>query len=166
MFDWYGLLVIGLDRQITMEDAVNLLKRSSEKGFTPALVEYGLFYYSGIVKQDLSKAFSLWQKAEKLGSKDAGIRMNAAVILDQLPASDYSKRVDQLLTASGKGSVLAQTAIGFAYENGIGVAIDTAKAVTYYRDSAQRGSRFAYNRLKALYNAIRPADAEFDVDSP
>ncbi len=164
MFDWYGLEIIGLDHQITLEDAVNLLKRSSEKEFVPALVEYGLFYYSGIVKQDLPKAFSLWEQAEKLGSMDAEIRMNAAIILDQLPSSDYSKRVDQLLAASVKGSVLAQSAVGFAYENGIGLARNTAKAVTYYRDSAQRGSRFAYNRLKSLYDSKRPADSEFSIE--
>ncbi len=164
MFDWYGLEIIGLDRQIALNDAVNLLRRSSEKGFAPALVEYGLFYYSGMVKQDLSKAFSLWHQAEKLGSKDAEIRMNAAVILDQLPDSAYSKRIDQLLAASVKGSVLAQTAVGYAYENGIGLTKNIAKAVTYYRDSAQRGSRFAYNRLKSLYDSIRPADPEFDTE--
>ena len=164
MFDWYGLEIIGLDRQIALNDAVNLLRKSSEKGFAPALVEYGLFYYSGMVKQDLSKAFSLWHKAEKLGSRDAEIRMNAAVILDQLPDSAYSKRIDQLLAASVKGSVLAQTAVGYAYENGIGLTKNIAKAVTYYRDSAQRGSRFAYNRLKSLYDSIRPADPEFDTE--
>ena len=164
MFNWYGLEIIGMDHQITLNDAVNLLERSSEKEFTPALVEYGLFYYSGIVKQDLTKAFSLWRQAEELGSKDAEIRMNAAIILDQLPSSDYSKRVEQLISASDKGSVLAQSAIGYAYENGIGLEKNIAKAVTYYRDSAQRGSRFAYNRLKSLYDSIRPADSEFSIE--
>lgn len=163
MFDWYGLEILGFDHQITPEDAVNLLKKSAEKNFTPALIEYGLLFYSGR-NQDLTKAFSLWQRAEKLGSGDADIRMDAAVILDQLPASDYNSRVDRLLSASLKGSVLAQSASGYAYENGIGVSKNTAKAVTYYRDSAQRGSRFAYERLKALYDSIRPANAEFDVE--
>ncbi len=90
--------------------------------------------------------------------------MNAAVILDQLPASDYGEKVDQLLSASVKGSVLAQSAAGYAYENGIGVRKDIAKAVTYYRDSAQRGSRFAYQRLRTLYDSIRPPVSEFEVD--
>ncbi len=164
MYDWYGLEILGLDHQITLNDAVSLLRRSSEKDFTPALIEYGLFYYSGVQKQDLHKAFSFWQQAEKLGSLDAKIRMNAAVILDKLPASDYGVRVEQLLSASVKGSVLAQSAAGYAYENGIGVNKEIAKAVTYYRDSAQRGSRFAYQRLKALYDSVRPSNSEFEVD--
>ncbi len=164
MYDWYGLEILGLDHQIILNDAVNLLKKSSENNFIPALIEYGLFYYSGIQKQDLPKAFVLWEQAEKLGSKDAEIRMDAAVILDQLPSSDYSERVDRLLSATVKGSVLAQSAAGYAYENGIGVGKDIAKAVSYYRDSAQRGNRFAYNRLKALYDSIRPSGNEFEVD--
>ncbi len=163
MFDWYGLEILGLDHQIVLDDAVNLLKKSSEKNFIPALIEYGLLYYSG-QKQNLTKAFSLWQQAEKLGSGDAGIRKDAAVILDQLPTTDYNSMVDRLLSASAKGSILAQSAAGYAYENGIGVIKNTAKAVTYYRDSAQRGSRFAYQRLKALYDSIRPSGTEFDVD--
>ncbi len=69
MFDWYGLEILGLDHQITLNDAVNLLQRSSEKGFTPALIEYGLFYYSGIQKHDLHKAFSLWERAKSSDPK-------------------------------------------------------------------------------------------------
>ncbi len=164
MFDWYGLEILGLDHQIVLSDAVNLLERSAKQNYTPSLVEYGLFYYSGIQKPDPTKAFSIWQQAEKLGSKDAEVRMNAAIILDQLPASNYSERVEKLISASIKGSVLAQSAVGYAYENGIGTAKDIAKAVTYYRDSAQRGSRFAYNRLKALYDSKRPSGTEFDVN--
>ena len=164
MFNWYCLEILGLDHQITLPDAVNLLGKSAQNNFAPALIEYGLFYYSGVQKKDLTKAFSLWQQAEKLGSHDAEIRMAAAVILDQLPASDYAKRVSKLLSASVKGSLLAQSAVGYAYENGIGLEKDIAKAVTYYRDSAQRGSRFAYTRLKNLYDSVRPSGSEFEVN--
>jgi TPR repeat protein len=90
--------------------------------------------------------------------------MNAAIVLDQLSTSNYETKLDQLFSASGKGSVLAQSALAYAYENGIGLERDKAKAVKYYRESAQRGNRFAYDRLKALYDSIRPDGAEFDVE--
>jgi len=165
MFDWYGLEILGLDHQITLKDALNLLASSAEKDFTPSLLEYGLYFYSsGKEPQNMQKAFTLWQHAKNLGSKEAEIRMNAAIVLDQLSTSNYETKLDQLFSASGKGSVLAQSALAYAYENGIGLERDKAKAVKYYRESAQRGNRFAYDRLKALYDSIRPDGAEFDVE--
>ncbi len=165
MFDWYGLEILGLDHQIAFKDALNLLAGSADKDFSPALLEYGLYFYSSRKDQkDMQKAFNLWQHAKNLGSREAEIRMNAAIVLDQLPTSNYDTKLDQLLSAAGKGSVLAQSAAAYAYENGIGFERDKAKAVKYYRESAQRGNRFAYDRLKALYDSIRPAGTEFNVD--
>lgn len=164
LFDWYGLEILGLDRQITLGDAVNLLRRSAQKDFLPALIEYGLYFYSSGSSDDIKKAFSLWQRAADFGSKEAVIRVNAAVVLDQLADSDYSSQISFLLSAADNGSVLAQSAIAYAYEEGLGLKKDKAKAVRYYRESAQRGNRFAYNRLKSLYDAIRPSGSEFEVN--
>ena len=164
LFDWYGLEILGFDHQIMLNDALNLLKRSADKNFSPALIEYGLYHYSSDAQLGLQKAFSYWQLAKNLGSREAETRMDAAIILDQLSSSNYNDQITRLLSASENGSVLAQTAVAYAYENGIGIQRDEAKAVKYYRDSAQRGNRFAYDRLKALYDSIRPSDPEFEVN--
>ncbi len=165
LFDWYGLEVLGFDNQITITDALKLLERSADKNFIPALVEYGLYYYSGNVKlQNIKKAFSLWQKAVNLGSEEAETRMIAAVVLDNLSYLNYNDDIDKLFSASDNGSVLAQTALGYAYENGIVLKRNKANAVKYYRDAAQRGNRFAYEKLKYLYDAIRPSSQEFEID--
>ena len=164
MFDWYGLTILGLDNQITFNDALKLLERSAQQNFTPALLEYGLYVYSTGEHKNLQQTFSLWNNAENLGSKEAQIRKNAVIILDQLSSYDYTAKLEQLISASEKGSVLAQSAMAFAYENGIGIERDKAKAVKYYRDSAQRGNRFAYSRLKALYDSVRPSDPEFRIN--
>lgn len=164
MFDWYGLELLGLDRQITFNDALKLLERSADKNFTPALLELGVYMYSSGNQKQMKETFSVWQKASDLGSEEAQIRINAVIILDQLPSADYADHIEKLLSASVKGSVLAQATVAFAYENGIGIKKDKAKAVKYYRDSAQRGNRFAFNRLKALYDSIRPNDPEFVVE--
>ncbi len=164
LFDWYGLEILGFDHQIMLNDALSLLERSAGKNFSPALIEYGLYHYSSDAQSGLQKAFSYWQQAKNLGSKEAEIRMDAAIVLDQLSSSNYIDQTTRLLSASEKGSVLAQTAVAYAYENGIGLQRDEAKAVKYYRDSAQRGNRFAYDRLKALYDSIRPSSPEFEVN--
>lgn len=164
LYDWYGLEILGFDNQITLEDAIKLLERASDKNFIPALIEYGLYFYSGNAKQqNVQKAFSIWSKAESLGSKEAEIRRNAAIVLDQL-STNYENKIKELLQTSVKGSVLSQAVIAYAYENGIGLEKNKAKAVQYYRDAAQRGNRFAYERLKDLYDTIRPSSPEFDID--
>ena len=165
LFDWYGLEILGFDNQITLADAVKLIERAAKKDFVPALIEYGLYFYSGSTpKPEITKAFSLWSRAEKFGSVEARIRMNSAIILDQLPASNYDDNLKELMETSGKGSILSQAVLAYAYENGIGLEKNMANAVKYYRDAAQRGNRFAYDRLKNLYDSIRPSSPEFMID--
>lgn len=165
LFDWYGLEISGYDNQITPADAVKLLERSVKQNFIPAMIEYGSYFYSSNHrKPDVEGAFNIWSKAESLGSKEAKIRMNAAIVLNQLPTGSFDNEINDLLLNSEKGSVLSQTVIAYAYENGIGVEKNKAKAVQYYRDAAQRGNRFAYERLKNLYDAIRPSSSEFNID--
>jgi TPR repeat protein len=59
--------------------------------------------------------------------------------------------------------VLAQVALGYAYENGIGVELNKSEAVKYFRFAAQRGNRFAYEELKRIYDEIRPNDSQFNL---
>ncbi len=66
--------------------------------------------------------------------------------------------------AESKGSLLAQFALGYCYENGIGLNKSIQEAVKYYRESAQRGNQFAYQQLKRLYDNLRPAVERFKVE--
>ncbi|HSD63187.1 MAG TPA: tetratricopeptide repeat protein [Ignavibacteriaceae bacterium] len=164
LFDWYGLEITGYDNQITADDAVKLLERSANQNFIPAMIEYGSYFYSSRQsKPEIEKAFAIWSNAEKLGSKEAAIRINTVMILDQLPSSRYDDKIKDLLLTIEKGSILSQAVIAYAYENGIGIEKNKARAVQYYRDAAQRGNRFAYERLKNLYDEIRPSSPEFNV---
>lgn len=60
--------------------------------------------------------------------------------------------------------MLAQFAMGYCYENGIGATRNLPNAVEYYRNSAQRGNQYAYEQLKRLYDNLRPADTIFKVN--
>ena len=165
MFVWYGLFSIGLDMQLTEADAVNLLKKSAALNYLPALNELGLDLYTGkYFKQDRDKAIEVWQAAKNLGSYEASIRISIAKIYGYLKIPDYNPAIEEIRKAVKDGSVLAQTTLAYCYKNGIVLDVSEAEAVKYYRFAAQRGSRFAFDELKQMYNAIRPSDKIFDVN--
>ena len=68
-----------------------------------------------------------------------------------------------LKTYSNKGSVLAEAALAYCYEKGIGVNQNKARAARLYRQAAQRGNEAAYNSLRNMYDEIRPDEEEFQI---
>ncbi len=165
MFVWYGLFSIGIDAQLAETDAVNLLKKSAALNYLPALNELGLDLYTGkYLKQDKNKAIEVWQFAKNLGSDEASLRLSIAKIYGYMKNTDYSSAIEQIRKAIKDGSVLAQATLAYCYKNGIGVEVSEPEAVKYYRFAAQRGSRFAFDELKQMYDAIRPADKIFRIN--
>ncbi len=162
MFVWYGLYTIGFYNQLVEADAINLLKKSAALNYIPAVNELGLDYYTGkFVKQSRPHAITLWRKAEILGSSEAKLRIAIAGIYGYLDNTNLKSTLTEIDTAMANGSVLAQATLAYCYQNGIGVEKSNAKAAKYYRFAAQRGSQFAFSRLKEMYNALRPPGKEF-----
>ncbi|MGA7723197.1 MAG: tetratricopeptide repeat protein [Ignavibacteriaceae bacterium] len=165
MFVWYGLFAAGIDNQITQEDAINFLKKAASLNYIPALDELGLNLYTGkFLKQDRDKAVIIWQHSQSLGSREASLRILVAEIFGYAKAQDFQNTVDEIQKANAEGSILAQATLAYCYENGIGSETNEAKAVLYYRMAAQRGSRFAFDELKQMYDALRPNDSNYKVD--
>ncbi len=165
MFVWYGLFSIGIDAQLTETDAVNLLKKSASLNYLPAMNELGLDLYTGkYLKQDRDKAIEVWEFAKNLGSSEASIRISIAKIYGYLKISNFSSAIDEIRKAIKDGSVLAQATLAYCYRNGIGVEVSEPEAVKYYRFAAQRGSRFAFDELKQMYDAVRPTDKIFRMN--
>ncbi len=159
MYVWYELYILGFDQQFTEADSFNLLNRAANQNDLPAIVELGFSYFTGkFVKMNKGKAISLWETAEKLGSVEASVRIATAMLLGEIKTEnmDTTKYFRTLEVADNFGSVLAQVSLAYCYENGIGVKKSTPDAVKYYRLAAQRGSRYAYDQLKKMYDAIRP----------
>jgi hypothetical protein len=98
-----------------------------------------------------------------LNNPEAKTRIAAGVVYGEISSEDLPESIKLLKKSSEDGSVLAQVALGYAYENGIGLRKNKSEAVKYYRYAAQRGNRFAFSELKRLYDEIRPADSEFMV---
>ena len=165
MFAWYGLFTLGYNIQIVESDALKLLKNSAALNFIPALNELGLDYYTGkFVKKSQPNAISVWQIAENLGSSEAKLRIAIANINRSIIPIDYKNYLTEIETAMNEGSVLAQATLAYCYQKGIGTDTSIPVAVKYYRLAAQRGSQFAFNQLKGLYNSIRPDNKEFQLN--
>jgi uncharacterized protein len=165
MFVWYGLFAFGFNNQIVQEDAIRLLQQAAQRKYLPALNELGLAFNNGnFIKVNHQKAFDIWKESEKLGSIEAKIRLAAAAVFGYLQSLDLDDAVKTLESGNELGSVLAQVALAYCYENGIAVNQDKAVAVKNYRNAAHRGNQFAYNELKRMYDAIRPDKKEFQIN--
>ncbi len=165
-FLWYGLTSIGFDRNITISDAINLLDESSNSLYLPAMVESGLNYYSGrFGRNNPETGLTLWTSASQLGSEEAETRLIASRLLDEFSGYNNSEDFKKLKNEANQGSLFAMVSIGICYEQGLGTARSISDAVNYFKMAAQRGSRFAYEELKRIYDEIRPADPQYLISN-
>jgi len=147
-----------------MSDAIDLLQSSTDDKYIPAMIELGLNYYTGrYIDEDFDKGLKYWKESSLLGSTEAAVRLIAVSLYDNTQI-DHRKAVSDLINASDEGSVLAQVALAYCYENGIGTAASKSETIQYYRMAAQRGSQYAYRELQRLYDEIRPDDPEFSLN--
>jgi TPR repeat protein len=169
---WATLRSLGFDgilqakqSWIPDDQALKLLERSANRDHLPAIVELGLCYYSGRwVPPSQERAMELWAKAASLGSNEARVRIAMTQVRAGSSEESLWQSVQDLDEARHSGSVLAQVALGYCYEHGIGVAQSKARAATLYRSAAQRGSQDAFRALKRLHDELRPPDKEFVVE--
>lgn len=163
MYVWAGIIALGLDYSLTEKQAFELLQKAEKQNHINSIIELGLAYYSGsLVKKDSLKAIEYLKTASKLGSNEAKIRL-AFISLQSLSPSIKTNYIKVLQTYSQDGSVLAEAALAFCYENGLGVNKNKAKAVKLYRQAAQRGNEAAYNSLRNMYDQLRPDEEEFQI---
>ena len=127
------------------------------------MIEMGLLYSAGtLVPKNKQKAIEYWNMAKNLGSKEASVRIALSNVADSA-SKNLSDDITILKQISDEGSVLAQTALGFCYEKGLGVKENKGMAIRLYRQAAQRGNETAFNSLKRMYDELRPEDDEFKI---
>jgi uncharacterized protein len=161
MFAWYGLSSFSLDNSITEKDAVNLLIKSADKGYLPAIVELGLLYYTGrYFEKNIPAAVELWTSANRDGNNEAGVRVAASVVYNEVPGN-IKNSVQMLRTGNNKGSLLAQVALAHSIEQGLEKPAIPGEDIKFYRSAAQRGNRFAFSQLERKHDSIRPDEQEF-----
>ena len=150
---------------ISDEQALKLLEQASSANYSPAMVELGLCYYAGRwVPRSLERANRLWAKAALQGSNEAHVRMAITRVREAGAQDSLGQIIQTLAGAAHGGSILAQVALGFCYERGLGVPENDAQAAGFYRSAAQRGSQDAFRALRAMHDRLRPPGKEFRVE--
>ncbi len=159
-----ALTALNFSFQITKEQAFALLQQAAQKGNVPSLIELGLAYFNGsTVKKDPTQAQEYWDKAAKLGSGEAKVRIAFASVLYAPKRKDLKNEIAFLKESAKKGSVPALNALAYLYQNGIGVKKCKAKAAEYYRKAFYLGDQKSFDALRAMYDEIRPSDKLFQI---
>ena len=65
--------------------------------------------------------------------------------------SEKGSRADRVFVMANEGDATAQTALGLLYERGLGVSLDSAKALIWYRRAAKQGDALAMFHIGSLY---------------
>lgn len=167
-FVWAGLTELGLDNRLLDEQAFHLLQVAADHGNIPSLIELGRCYYTGQwTPRNPTLGAQCWRRAAADGSRDAVIRLAAAAVISDSTGADTSLADTVRILSRGvnNGSMIAQLALGYCYQHGVGVPKDKPRAVKLYRECAQRGSESAYNALRQMYDKLRPKGKEFDVNN-
>jgi TPR repeat protein len=86
-------------------------------------------------------------------------------LLDSFGGYDKSEDFKKLKKAANEGSLFAMVSTGLCYEQGLGTKFSTQDAVNYFKMAAQRGNRFAYAKLKEIYDEMRPSDPKFLISN-
>ncbi len=163
-FVWAGLIAFGFDNQLVESQALELLKHAADQRFTEAVVELGICYYTGKwVKENREQGIQLFRKAEQMGSREANIRLCMIELMNNDQQTPDSTLLKTLIKSADDGSILAQSMLGYCYQEGKGVSVNLPQAVRFYRKALQRGSKIAYEALRKMYDEFRPDDAEFQL---
>jgi uncharacterized protein len=170
-FAWSALHAIGFSNPLyqtqsllTPAQAVQMLRKSADHGYAPAMIELGLWYFSGRwVPPDAGRAMELWQNAAALGNREAGLRIATMQLRMNKDSAAIARDLAVINSGMEDGSVLAEVALAYCYESGRGVKARLPEAVRLYRVAARRGSLDAYRALRRLHDVRRPADTEFVI---
>lgn len=162
---WASLAAIGFDERIGIPQARKMLEENTTTSprHGNSLLELGMWYATGRhVKQDPAMAVALWQKADSAGVKEGRIRSLLALLA--LDRETAGRSATFIRSEADSGSVLAQAALAFCLEQGVGMAASQPEAASMYRKAAQRGSQMAYRNLRRMYDALRPDLEEFRIE--
>ncbi len=162
LYVWSGLTSIGYSKLLNEQQAFEVLQRAVSAGHVPSIVEEGSCYFTGRwIQQDRVRAVELWNRAARLGSLEAEIRLAAATAIGQIDAVDINTALSVLNKTAQEGSLFSAVALGYCYEKGVGVPRNRGEAYRIFHQAMLRGSETAYHALRSMHDKLRPSDAEF-----
>lgn len=165
MYLFAGLTAMGAYKFINMKDALNLLIKAVNKfKHIPSMIELGSIYFNGgQTERNVDSSVYYWRMATESENDEAKARLAMLSLSENNYLYNKQTSIKLLIEIANKGSVFAQTALGYCYEIGLGVELDKYKAATYYRYAAIRGNQNAFFSLKSMYDLLRPDEEEFKL---
>lgn len=170
-FAWSVMAALGLEPQLAQHQAyitpaqvLSMLRASAGKEYVPALVELGLESFAGrLLPEDRAAALEFWRTASRRGSVEAEIRLAIMTLRGQPDSASAAAALSVVVRGVEAGSILADLALAYCYEKGIGVPVRMAVAAHYYRTAAARGSTDAFGALRRLIDGLRPRESQFQM---
>jgi TPR repeat protein len=127
--------------------ALKWYRQAADKGHAGAMANLGRLYEKGYgVAKDRGQAVQWYERAAAKGSANAMNRLGLICEGQQ----DFATAVQWYRKAAAKEDPGALGNLGYCYETGRGVPRDLHKALGYYRQAADLGSRFARDALQRL----------------
>ncbi len=164
-FIWAGLTALKFDQTLSEQKALELLEKGARAHHIPSLLELGLCSYQGRwLKEDKKTALAIWNDAASYGSKEARVRIAAGKVTGEFGSREYDVYLPMLYEAAQEGSLVAQVALAYCYEHGLGVSLNKGEAAKLYRICAERGSQNAFYSLRRMYDEIRPKDKVYVIE--
>jgi TPR repeat protein len=130
--------------------AAELYRGAASQGNAEAGFRLGVLFEQGRgVVEDVDEALRWYGIAASEGNAEAELRMNK-ILAENDETSNRPSPFEAAVSAAERGSPRAQLALGFKYEQGLGVSKDVAEALRWYREAASQGNAEAEVRISRL----------------
>lgn len=130
-----------------VDSIIDELRKMADAGDPFACFEIDGVYRSGYTQITQEEANEYLNKASELGNNDATFWIARRAEI----AGEYEKAIKYYEIANQNGHPIAQSNLGFIYENGTGVNKDIKKAFCLYTSSAKKGCVFGQKNLADCY---------------
>ena len=135
----------------TEEEAIDLLKRSAEHDYIPALLELGRCYREGIgTDTDEDETAASFKKAADLGSLEGASRYAHFQYSERQDHEEAYKYIQPVLADDPEGN--AHYLLGLLYYHGNGCDKDDQKSYGLHLEAAKRGNANAMFELYVYYS--------------
>ena len=138
----------GIATEKDEQKALEYYIKSANQGYIDAIVELASLYRNGYcTEKNLEESIKWYEKAISKDHKDSMLEL-ASLYINEM--GDTEKGIQVCKQAAEKGVEKALLKLGAIYEDGIGVEINTHKAIFWYRKAAAKGNEEAKECLKRL----------------
>jgi TPR repeat protein len=163
-FVWSGLTSLKFSTVLAPDQAFRLLEDAAAKGHEASMIELGLCAMTGRwMAQDRERAIETWMHAASVGSLEARIRLAITTVLSNASEDHIGPAIVLLDSSAAHGAIIAEAALAYCAEHGIGMRQDIGEAYRTYHRTMIRGSESSFFALKRMHDAVRPDDKEFQT---